>query len=110
MSEQLPEDRLQQIKMRRLEIDATLAEWKRAWFVEGIERPFADRLTLEAEAARLALERRIIEDAAHKAKLIRREQERKTLSFQLIAVLTERGMEDVIAEAQRRAGGVEVTA
>ena len=102
MSGQLPEDRLQQIKMRRLEIDATLAEWKRAWFVEGIERPFADRLTLEAEVARLALERRVIEDVAHKAKLVRREQERKTLVYQLIAVLNELGLRDVIAEAERR--------
>jgi hypothetical protein len=88
--------------MRHLEIQATLAEWKRAWFVDGIERPYGDRLALEAEDARLALERRVLEDAAFKAKLLRREQERKTLVYQLIAVLNELGLRDVIAEAERR--------
>ena len=99
-----PEIRIHEIKMRHLEIQATLAEWKRAYFVDGTERPYADRLTLEAEAAQLALERRVIEDAAFKAKLVLREQERKTLVYQLIAVLKERGMEEVIAEAESRAG------
>ena len=105
-----PEIRIHEIKMRHLEIQATLAEWKRAYFVDGTERPYADRLTLEAEAAQLALERRVIEDAAFKAKLIRREQERKTLVYQLVAVLNERGLQDVIAEAQSRSDGVGVTA
>lgn len=99
---QHPEDRLQAIKTRRLEIDATLAEWKRAYFVDGVERPFQDRLTLEAEAAQLALERRVIETDVLNAKLARREQDRLTHYNQLIAVLTERGMEYVIAEAQAR--------
>ena len=104
MSNPNPEIRIHEIKMRHLEIQATLAEWKRAYFVDGTERPYADRLTLEAEAAQLALERRVIEDAAFQAKLIRREQERKTLMYQLIAVLNERGLQDVIAEAESRAG------
>jgi len=97
-----PEIRIHEIKVRRLEIQATLAEWKRAYFVDGTERPYADRLTLEAEAAQLALERRMLEDAAFKAKLIRREQERKTLAYQLVAVLNERGLQEVVAEAERR--------
>jgi hypothetical protein len=97
-----PEIRIHEIRMRHLEIQATLAEWKRAWFVDGIERPYGDRLALEAEDAQLALERRVLEDAAFKAKLLRREQERKTLVYQLIAVLNERGLQDVIAEAQSR--------
>lgn len=49
------EKRSQDIKVRRLEIAAELAEWKRAYFVDGIKRP-AERATLEAEDARLALE------------------------------------------------------
>ena len=105
-----PEIRVHEIRMRLLEIQALLAEYKRAYFVDGIERPYADRLTLEAEAAQLALERRVLEDAAFKAKLIRREQERKTLVYQLVAVLNERGLQDVIAEAQSRSDGVGVTA
>jgi hypothetical protein len=97
-----PEIRVHEIRTRHLEIQATLAEWKRAWFVDGIERPYGDRLALEAEDARLALERRVLEDAAFKAKLVRREQERKTLVYQLIAVLNERGLQDVITEAESR--------
>lgn len=98
-----PEFRLQQIKTRRLEIAATLSEWKRAYFVDGISRPLEDRLTLEAENAQLALERRSIEDAAFKAKLARQDGARQTLVHQLVAVLRERGLDDVIAEAQLRA-------
>ena len=97
-----PEIRVHEIRMRHLEIQATLAEWKRAYFVEGLARPLEDRLTLEAEHAQLSLERRVIEDAAFKAKLVRREQERKTLVYQLIAVLNERGLQDVITEAESR--------
>lgn len=103
MNNQPTETRLQEIKLRRLEIDATLSEWKRAFFVDGVARPLADRLTLEAESDRLALERRLIETDVWKAKLVRREQERRTHYYQLIQLLTERGMGDVIAEAQARA-------
>ncbi len=102
MTSQNPEIRVHEIRMRHLEIQATLAEWKRAWFVDGTERPYGDRLALEAEDAQLALERRVLEDAAFKAKLIRREQERKTLVYQLVAVLNERGLQDVITEAESR--------
>jgi hypothetical protein len=105
-----PEIRIHEIKMRHLEIQATLAEWKRAYFVNGTERPYADRLTLEAEAAQLALERRVIEDAAFKAKAERREQERKAMQAHLLAMLKERGLEDLITEAQSRAERGEVAA
>lgn len=98
-----PELRVKEIKARHLEIQATLTEWKRAYFVDGVSRPMADRVTLEAEYARLALERNTIEAAAQKAKFVRHEKERATLLFQLVAVLRERGMADVIADAQSRA-------
>lgn len=58
--------------MRRLEITATLAEWKRQWFVEGVEHTMAERSTLEAEDAALALEARVISSAAVQAKVDRR--------------------------------------
>jgi len=103
MNDPSPEFRLQQIKTRRLEIAATLSEWKRAWFVDGISRPIEDRLTLDAEAAKLALERRVIDEDALKAKLIRLEERRQTLLQQLIEVLEERGMSDVLEEAKARA-------
>ena len=103
MTDSSPEFRLQQIKTRRLEISATLLEWKRAYFVEGIKRTYAERLTLEAEEAQLALERRSIEDAAFKARVARQDSARQTLAYQLLVVLRERGLDDVIAEAQARA-------
>lgn len=70
-----PEARAQWIKLRRLEIAATLAEWKRAWFVDGIEHSMAERATLEAEDARLALEARVISSAAVQAKVERRRRQ-----------------------------------
>ena len=103
MTDQSPEFRAQAIKTRRLEIIATLANWKSEYFNQGIERPIGDRARLEAELADLDLEQRVIGDAAHKAKVERREKLNASLLVQLQAVLTERGMADVIEEAQRRA-------
>jgi hypothetical protein len=96
------ERRAQEIKLRRIEIAATLAEWKRAFFVDGVERKFTDRLTLEAEDAVLALEARTIGGAVELAKVARRKRLNESLLQQLIAVLHERGMEDVVTEAERR--------
>lgn len=69
------EARAQWIKLRRLEIASTLAEWKRQWFVDGIEHTMAERSTLEAEDARLALEARVISSAAVHAKVERRRRQ-----------------------------------
>lgn len=96
------EGRAQEIKLRRLEIAATLAEWKRAFYVDGIERPFADRVSLEAEDAKLALEARLISGAAEAAKIERRRKQNATLFAQLLVLLKERGMEELIAEAEAR--------
>ncbi len=97
------EARAQAIVLRRLEIAATLAEWKRAFFVDGIERKFEDRLTLEAEDAALALEKRVIGGKVEAAKVERRRRQNATTLAQLVTLLTERGMGDVIAEAEKRA-------
>lgn len=97
------ESRAQYIKTRRMEIHATLAEWKRAFFVDGIVRPFSDRVTLEAEDAALALEQRKIGASVEAAKVLRRKRERAALAEHLVALLRERGMDDVIAEAEKRA-------
>jgi hypothetical protein len=108
MTDLSPEFRAQFIKLRRLEIIATLAAWKRDYIVNGIPRTLAERVTLEAELADLVLEQRVIGDAAHKAKVERREKLNASLLVQLQAVLTERGMPDVIEEAQRRADALYV--
>ena len=96
------EFRVQEIKTRRLEIAATLAEWKRAYFVDGIGRPIEDRLTLDAEYTRLALELRTLGDAAVAAKVERRKQENADYLSCLIEVLKEHGREDLLAEATAR--------
>ena len=62
-----PGERLAQIKHRRLEIQKTLTEWRRAFYADGIRRPLADRVTLEAEEARLALESNVIKAEAYRA-------------------------------------------
>lgn len=97
------ERRAQAIVMRRLEIAATLAEWKRAFFADGIEHEFKERLTLEAEDAALALEKHAIGARVLEAKLERRRCENATLLAQLVALLIERGMNDLVAEAESRA-------
>ena len=98
-----PEFRVHVIKTRRLDIAATLANWKRDYLAQGIERSRGERATLEAEDANLALEIRQISDAAHRAKIERRKREDGRLLNQLLAVLGEQGLQDVVAEAQRRA-------
>ncbi|NWF45425.1 hypothetical protein F3K02_09215 [Hydrogenophaga sp. D2P1] len=88
-AEQSPEFRAQDIKMRRLEIAAQLAEWKRAFFVDGIEQPFTARVTLEAEDAQLALEARVISTAAVAAAVERRKIEAKAEVARLSAINAE---------------------
>jgi hypothetical protein len=96
------EGRAQEIKLRRLEITATLAQWKRDFFTRRIERSMADRTTLEAEYARLSLESHVILAEAIDAKVERRAKLNGDLLRQLLAVLEERGLDDVVAEARQR--------
>jgi hypothetical protein len=96
------EFRAAEIKTRRLEIAATLAEWKRAFFVDGVERSFNDRLTLEAEDAAIALEARLISGAATMEKVERRKLQNADLLAKLLELLAERGLDDLVQEAQRR--------
>lgn len=96
------EHRAQQIKTRRLEIAADLIERRRAYIVDGIERPYAERVTLEAEDAALALEAREILVAAEVAKIERRKRLSAELLSTLIDVLTERGLLDVLDQARKR--------
>jgi hypothetical protein len=98
-----PEVRLQEIKSRRLEIAETVTEWKRAYYVDSVRVPLTERLAIQAEDARLMRELDTLKVAAERAKYIRRKQERQSLLDHLVAVLREREMKDVIAEAQSRA-------
>lgn len=95
-----PEGRAAWITTRRLEIAAILAEWKREYFVDGIERPMADRATLEAEAADLALEKRRLGAQTVIAQAARRNLQERQLSRALMRLLEDRGMHDLIEEAK----------
>ena len=99
----VPEVRLQEIKSRRLEIAETVTEWRRAYYADSVRVPLTERLAIQAEDARLMRELDTLKVAAERAKYIRRKQERQSLLYHLVAVLREREMKDVIAEAQSRA-------
>ena len=98
-----PETRGQFIRMRMLEIRATLAQWKADYFAEGISRPMADRAALEAEHARLKLEERTNSSAAVAAAIERRRKEKADLLGQILAILEEEGLEKIIETAKERA-------
>lgn len=97
-----PERRAQEIKMRRLEIAAELAESKRDYIVDRGGMSFADRVTLEAEDAQLALEARQIAGDAEAAKVERRRRLNADVLAMLTAILKERGLGELVTEAERR--------
>lgn len=99
------EARAAEIKTRRLEIAADLAERRRAFFADGVSSPLSERAALQAENAKLALELRQIGAAAVQEKVARRAQLQASLLAELLKVLAERGLGDVIAEAKRRVQG-----
>lgn len=104
-----PEFRAQAIRLRRAEIAATLAEWRRDWYVDGVSRPIGDRVTLEAEDAALALEARLISGAATEAKRVRRIAQNASLLNHVTRLLVERGMGHLIEEAKALAESAPTT-
>ena len=96
------EHRQQQIRLRQLEIAATLAEWKRDFYAEGIERSIADRCTLEAEAAALALEHRRNSSAAVEAGVRRRARLNAGTLAELTRMLAAEGWDDLVRLAEER--------
>lgn len=104
-NDELPavEARRQWIIQRRLEITAALAEWKRQYFAEGVQRPFVDRCTLKAEDAALAVELGSIKGACIAAKAERARRVHSNTLAQLKALLIEEGRQDLIALAEARA-------
>lgn len=95
--------RREAIVERELQINVDLTESKRAFFADGIERPLSERVALEAELARLALEKHHLTAKIneHKAAI---KTYRFTMSHAiLIKLVTERGMPDLVIEADRMA-------
>jgi hypothetical protein len=100
---QSPEFRLHEIAIRKAEIEATLARWKNDFFTNGISRSKADRTALEAEYSNLKLESQQNFLDAKKARAERKKKENESLLNKIKEVLRERGLEDVINEANKRA-------
>jgi len=96
------EIRRKEIKIRRLEIYATLAEWKKDYFEKGIKRPMQDRCALETEDAHLALELHRTGDAANEETARRQWKLKNTELRHLKAVLEERGLHELIELAIHR--------
>lgn len=95
--------RRSEIIQRELDITAELAENKRLWVAEKIETDFAHRITLEAELAQLAVEKnllhRVYEGTKKAVKTYRHAQGHALL----IKLLIERGLGDLVSEADRMA-------
>lgn len=95
--------RRMEVIARRMEITAALIESKRAWVEEGAGLAHGPRLALEAEAARLELEKLHLDKHIHAAKSAM-SQYRNTLAHaQLIRLVTEAGHADLVVQADRLA-------
>lgn len=84
---------------RIAEITAELAEQKRAYFVDGIERPMSVRVTLEAELANL----RLAKIQANTAEKARRTQVLQLRGDLLRQALTEIGQAHLIDQCNAQA-------
>jgi hypothetical protein len=89
---------------RTLEIEAELAEMKRAWHA-GEEKPGAQlvRTTLEAERAALSVEKNALHGKINAAKKAEKEFMELTMHATLVRLLHERGLSDLVVEAKRMA-------
>lgn len=94
-------ERRDRARARLHEVKATLAEWKRAYVVEGIERPYEDRVTLEAEKERLVYELNRLDVEIHAERKAEEEVQRAMFSAVLVNLLKDRGLEDIVREARR---------
>lgn len=86
---------------RQLEIQAILAEMKRAWICDGQPGPQSVRATLEAEYAALAVERNHILAALKADKVTEAALRSASLLSTLMQMLRDRGMSDIVRDAHR---------
>lgn len=93
--------RRDEINVRALQIEAELLEKKRAFFSEGIQTPMAERVEMEAELARLRVERHYMSTFIECSKSAVK-QYRSTLAHAtLLRLLAERGLGELVVEADR---------
>lgn len=101
---------LSEVKVRReaviereLTIVAELAESKRAWFADKSGIDMLKRTTLEAELASLALERHGLTAIMSASKTAEKSYRANLSGAILIRLLNERGLADIVIEADRLA-------
>lgn len=97
-----PELRAQQIKLRRAEIAAALAESKHLYVSTGEGLPFVERTALESENAALELEALRLGNMVMKSKVFRRQLQAAELLTQLLQLLDERDLWPLAIEAAER--------
>lgn len=95
--------RREEIIARELEINAQLAEAKRAYIVDHVTGDFATRVTLEAELAQLAIEKNTLTKALNDAKAATKAYRHVLAHAILIRLVTARGMADLVIESDRLA-------
>lgn len=93
---------------RDLEIQALLAEGRRAWVVDKIDRGFDVRVSLEAELAQLAVEKNSLNRRISDAKDAMKAYRNSLSHAVLIKLLADRGLSELVVEADRVAADAAV--
>lgn len=97
-------ERHEAVVARLLEIDVLLTESKRIYFNSGTDAlTMAERTTLEAEVARLKLEKNALTLAMHECKRAVATARRLTSHAILINLLVEQGLSSLVSQAERMA-------
>lgn len=94
-------ERRDMVVSRMLEIEATLAEMKRKWLVEGVEGPLGVRATLEAEYAALKCEKNDLLMSLHAWKKAEQALRQATFTATLVRLLKERDLAQIVKDAER---------
>lgn len=95
--------RREAIIARELEINADLAASKRRYFTEGVDRPMAERATLEDELAQLAVEKNVLTKALNDHKTAMKAYRNTLQHAVLIKLLADRGLGELVIEADHAA-------
>ena len=102
--------RREEILTRELDIHATLTEFKRAWVADKIESSFVVRTALDAELARLAVEKNRLTVQINTSKNAMKVYRTTLAHAILIRLVTDRGMSDLVIEADRAAIDIALSA
>lgn len=94
-------ERRDALRIRAHEIDARLSEMKRMWVCDGVATTLQERTSLEAEKAQLMLELRKLDLRIHAERKAESAIKRASFMFALVEMLQERGMSELVREAER---------